>query len=211
MRRDGSPRTSDGSPSCWGRGSESRAMVQEHRHAIAVAVPASGSSLLIEPTGARPGLWDSRPPRCRCRSGTKGAVREPPGTAPGRKRTATLNVPAAASATASARSGAARPCARRSRAHAAATNEWRQIETKEGAKALAEAARRASAPLQTNAHPQTAGRQMKTESQWGATPCFGVVSPHRNAKSPVWSQPTTGAVRPTPLLSISPGISPDTA
>jgi hypothetical protein len=47
---------------------------------------------------------------------------------------------------------------------------------------------------------------MKTESQWGLTPCFSVVSPHRNAKSPVWSHRTTGSVRPTTLLSISPGI-----
>jgi hypothetical protein len=47
---------------------------------------------------------------------------------------------------------------------------------------------------------------MKTEFQWGHTPSFSGVRPHRNAKSPVRSHHTTGSVRPTTLLSISPGV-----
>ena len=40
--------------------------VRNFPHPVAVGVPAPGSTApLIEPAGARPGSWDSQPPRCR--------------------------------------------------------------------------------------------------------------------------------------------------
>jgi hypothetical protein len=75
------------------------------------------------------------------------------------------------------------------------THEWRRIATIEGALALAKAARKTP--------PQ------KTESQCGFSTSFSAGNPHRKPDIPVRETPTTDEVGKPPLLSISPGGTPD--